>query len=131
MTEDVNFGHRDQAADIDDESEISRARMVEGVAVRGAGLAARVAAHCAGNTTTTPDRRLRYLVGAIAAPVEAEVGGTHQKHGRRDHRRHASVSDIADLIRAAVASLLLLSQDDSGSSLRCQVPDFKEMLAGD
>lgn len=81
MTEDVNFGHRDQAADIDDESEISRARMVEGVAVRGAGLAARVAAHCAGNTTTTPDRRLRYLAGPIAAPVEAEVGGTHQKHG--------------------------------------------------
>jgi hypothetical protein len=35
----------------------------------------------AGNTPTTPDRRLRYLVGAIAAPVEAEVGGTHQKHG--------------------------------------------------
>jgi hypothetical protein len=31
----------------------------------------------AGNTPTTPDRRLRYLVGAIAAPVEAEVDGTH------------------------------------------------------
>jgi hypothetical protein len=50
---------------------------------------------------------------------------------RRDHRRHASVSDVADLIRAAVATLLRLSQDDSGSSLRCQVPDFKEMLPGD
>jgi hypothetical protein len=35
----------------------------------------------AGNTPTTPDGRLRYLAGAIAAPVEAEVGGTHQRHG--------------------------------------------------
>jgi hypothetical protein len=34
----------------------------------------------AGNTPTTPDGRLRYLVG-VAAPVEAEVGGTHQRHG--------------------------------------------------
>ena len=76
MTEDVNFGHRDQAADIVGESEISRAPMVGEVAVRGAAVAARVAAQCAGNTPTTPDRR-----------------------------RHASVSDIADLIRAAVASL--------------------------
>src|ERR1700722_17650420 len=60
------------------------------------------------------------------------AGGWHAPETwRRDHRRHASVSDIADLIRAAVASLLLLSQDDSGSSLRCQVPDFNEMLPGD
>ena len=81
MTEDVNFGHRDQAADIDGESEISRAPMVGEVAVRGAAVAARVAAQCAGNTPTTPDRRLRYLVGVIAAPLAAEVGGTHQKHG--------------------------------------------------
>jgi hypothetical protein len=40
VTEDVNFGHQDQAADIDGESEISAARMVEEVAVRGAALAA-------------------------------------------------------------------------------------------
>jgi hypothetical protein len=44
VTEDVNFGHRDQAADSDDESEISRGRMVGVGAVRGAALAARVAA---------------------------------------------------------------------------------------
>ena len=34
----------------------------------------------AGNTPTTPDGRLRYLVGAIAAPMEAEVART-RKHG--------------------------------------------------
>ena len=81
MTGDANFGHRDQAADIDRESEISRARMVKEVAVRGAALAARVAAHYARNAPTTSDRRPPYLAGPIAAPAEAEVAGTHQKPG--------------------------------------------------
>ena len=130
MTEDVNFGHRDQAADIDGESEISRARMVEEVAVRGAALAARVPPNAPATLLQRPTAGSG--IWWALSPRQWRRRWVHAPETwRRDHRRHASVSDIADLIRAAAASLLLLSQDDSGSSLRCQVPDFKEMLPGD
>jgi hypothetical protein len=85
----------------------------------------------AGNTPTTPDRRLRYLVGAIAAPMEAEVGGTHQKPGAATTGGTLQFLTSRTFVRISGCFTLLLSQDDSGSSLRCQVPDFKEMLPGD